>query len=139
MIIDKLVFYCSGAQQFQISLTSSEQFDATSPPSLCPGGIVQFTCIAVNFSSIVWEKNGAQFRVYAGVSETGMNEPVPDESGLSVILNNVTLVAAPSSFNFTSTVTAVVNEGVSSDDVITCGNTFFTTTSITVNYSAIRK
>ena len=97
----------------------------------------------MDFPFIDWEKNNEQLQQYTGTSNVGVNEPIPNEPGLSVILNNRTIVMAPSSVNFNSTVTAVVNEGVFSGDVITCGNSLVPglvgTTNLTVNYIAICK
>ena len=46
----------------------------------------------------------------------------------------------PLNVTFNSTVTAVVNEGISSGDVITCGNDVLVdSTNLTANYIAKRK
>lgn len=133
-------FCCTGAQR--LSLTSSVPFDVSTPPSLCPGSTVQFTCIATDFTmGIDWEKNNVQFQQYTGTSTNiGQNQPVPNEPGLSVTLNSLSVIVAPEfSVNFTSTVTAVVNVGISTGDNITCGNRFQATKSLIANFSAMRK
>ena len=98
--------------------------------------MVQFTCIATDFTGIDWDINVDRFQQYTGTSIVNRTEsPRP---GLFVILNSLSVASAIST-DFTSTLTAIVNEGVSSGDVITCGNTLLDTTNITVNYTAIRK
>ena len=98
---------------------------------------MQFTCIATDFTGIDWDRNDdIRFQQYTGTSI--VNRTQSPRPGLSVVLNSRS-VASAASINFTSTLTAIVNEGVSSGDVITCGNTLLDTTNITVNYAAIRK
>ena len=102
---------------------------------------MQFNCIAVNFDlGLDWERNGMQFRQYTASSIK--NETITPILGLSVILNSVVVMDRGNGHNvtFNSTVTAVVNEGVSSGDVITCGNNvLMDSTDLTANYTAIRK
>ena len=116
-------------------------FNVTPPPSLCPGRRVQFNCIAVNFNlGLDWERNGMQFRQYTASSIK--NETTTPILGLSVILNSVIVMDRENGHNvtFNSTVTAVVNEGVSSGDIITCGNSVLRdSTNLTANYTTIRK
>jgi hypothetical protein len=82
-----------------------------------------------------WERNGMQFQQYTATSPVNMTEN--RRPGLSVILNSVT--NDPQNVTFDTTVTAVVNEGVSSGNVITCGNALVETADLTANYIAIRK
>ena len=114
-------------------------FDVSPLPYLCPGSTVQFTCMAVDFTGIDWDRNGDQFQQYTGTSDVNETVVNPNSmSGLSVILNGLNL-ASVTSIDFNSTVRAIVNEGISSGDVITCGNRLFNTTDLVVNYTAIRK
>ena len=129
------MFFCTGAQR-SLLLTSSVSYDVSPPPSLCPGSTVQFTCIAVDFTGIDWDRNGDQFQQYTGTSN--VNQTQSPRPGLSVVLDSLS-VASATSTNFTSTLTAIVNEGVSSGDVITCGNALLNTTNLIVNYTDIRK
>ena len=76
-----------------------------------------------------------QFQQYTATSRVNMTEN--PRSGLFVVLNSV--IDDPSNVTLDSTVTAVVNEGISSGDVITCGNGLLETTDLTANYIAIRK
>ena len=79
-----------------------------------------------------------QLQQYTATSRVNMPEnPIP---GLSVVLNSLTVIGNPvTNVTFDSTVTAVVNEGISSGDIITCGNVLVETTNLTANYIAIRK
>lgn len=130
--------YHTGAQS-SLTLTSSEPFNVTAPPSLCPGSTVQFNCVAVLFiSGVDWERNGMQFQQYTATSN--VNETTNPRPGLSVVLNSRIVIGNPvTNVTLDSTVTAVVNEGISSGDVITCGSVLVETTDLTANYIAIRK
>lgn len=102
---------------------------------------MQFNCIAVNFDlGLDWERNGMQFQQYTASSIE--NETMTPILGLSVILNSVVVMDRENGRNvtFNSTVTAVVNEGISTGDIITCGNAVLTDIAdLTANYIAIRK
>ena len=79
-----------------------------------------------------------QLQQYTATSN--VNEPRSPISGLSVVLNSLTVIGNPvTNVTFDSTVTAVVNEGISSGDIITCGSALVETTNLTANYIAIRK
>ena len=137
MISDKIFRY-TGAQR-SLTLTSSVPFNVTPPPSLCPGSTVQFNCIAMGFNlGLDWDRNSMQLQQYTATSITNeITRPMP---GLSVILNSVTVMNNPLTVTFNSTVTAVVNEGISSGDIITCGNdVLMDSTDLTANYISIRK
>ena len=100
---------------------------------------MQFNCIAVGFNlGLDWDRNSTRLQQYTATSIANeITRPVP---GLSVILNSVTVMNDPLNVTFNSTVTAVVNEGISSGDVITCGNDVLVdSTNLTANYIAIRK
>ena len=92
----------------------------------------------VFISGIDWERSGDQFQQYTATSLVNVTEN--PRSGLSVVLNSLTVTGNPvTNVTFDSTVTAVVNEGISSGDVITCGSILVETTNLTANYIAIRK
>ena len=99
---------------------------------------MQFNCIAVGFNlGLDWERNGMQFQQYTATSMTNMT--TSPRLGLSVILNSVA-AENPDNVSFNSTVTAVVNEGISTGDIITCGNAvLMNIADLTANYIAIRK
>ena len=79
-----------------------------------------------------------QFRQYTATSD--VNDTTNPRQGLSVVLNSLIVIGNPvTNVTFDSTVTAVVNEGISSGDIITCGNVLVETTNLTANYIAIRK
>jgi hypothetical protein len=87
---------------------------------------------------IDWERNGMQFQQYTATTMENTTEN--PEPGLSVVLNSVTVMNNPLNVTFDSTVTAVVSEGLSSGDIITCGNSvLMDNTTLTANYIAIRK
>ena len=130
------MFHCTGAQR-SLTLTSSVPFSVIPPPTLCPGSTVQFNCIAVDFTGIDWDRNGDQFQQYTATSQN-INQTEEPRQGLFVILNS-RVVNSAISIDYNSTLTATVEEGVASGDVITCGNSLQNATSITVNYSAVRK
>ena len=132
------IFRYTGAQR-SLTLTSSVPFNVTPPSSLCSGSTVQFNCIAMGFNlGLDWEKNGIQFQEYTATAIT--NVTTTPILGLSVTLNSVTVMNNPLSVTFNSTVTAVVNEGISSGDIITCGNdVLMDITDLTANYISTRK
>ena len=89
---------------------------------------MQFSCIAVDFIGIDWDRNEDQFQQYTGTSQN-LNQIEEPIQGLFVILNS-RVVNSATSIDYNSTLTAIVEEGVSSGDVITCGNSLQNSTSI---------
>ena len=97
--------------------------------------MVHFICTATDFPTIDWDKND-DLRVQQYTPTSNINQTISPRPGLFVVLNSRTSAI---SANFTSTLTAIVNEGVLPGDVITCGNVLVDTRNITVNYNPTRK
>ena len=129
-------FMFRGAQNEYISLASSVDFDANPLPSLCPGSKLQFTCIAINFPPLDWQKNDVTLEQYTPTSIVGLQQNLT--SHISVILNEVNAIDA-STANYNTTLTAIINEGLSSGDIISCGNRLSNTTELAINYTTVRK
>ena len=117
-------------------LMSSVKFDTDPLPSLCPGSQLQLTCIAINFASIDWELNGDQLDQYTATSPVHL-EQNPREH-LSLILNERNFTD-PLAVDFNTTLTATVGDGVTSGDVVSCGNRFFNMTDLLINYTNVCK
>lgn len=110
-------------------------FDVDPLPSLCPGSTVQFTCIALGYPSIDWIRNGATIEQYTSTTMAGATDVV---SQLSVTLNSIR-VASAFSADFNTTLIAIVDQGLSPGDNITCGNQLVNITDLIVKYTTIRK
>ena len=129
-------FVFQGAQNEYISLVSSVDFDVNPLPSLCPGSKLQFTCIAMNFPPIDWLRNDMTLEQYTPTSIVGLQQNLT--SYISVILNKVNVIDAATA-DYNTTLTATINEGLSSGDIISCGNRLLNTTELAINYTTIRK
>ena len=91
----------------------------------------------MDFIGIDWDRNGDQFQQYTGTSQN-LNQTEEPRLGLFVILNS-RVVDSAISIDYNSTLTVIVEEGVSSGDVISCGNSLQNSAMVAVNYSAVRK
>ena len=95
---------------------------------------MNFTCIAVDFPNVDWEKNGVTIEQYTPTSMVLISTST--ESQCSVVLNNIYVMDAFSA-DFNTTLIASVNEGISSGDSISCGNKLLNTSDLIVNYTTI--
>ena len=119
-----------------VSLVSSIEFDTDPLLYLCPGTNLQLSCVAINFPSLDWARNGEQLVPYTSLS-TAPSEQRPTKH-ISVVLNDINATSA-FSINFNTTLTTTLGDGLSAGDVISCGHSLLNTSEVLINYTTIRK
>lgn len=138
-VLEFVIFVHVDAQnERSLSLTSSATFGVNPAPSLCSGSMLNFTCIAINFPFVDWLKNGNIVEQYTPTSMPMVNLTNPQLQA-SIVLNSISVTDALSA-DFNTTLFVRVNEGVSSGDIIRCGNELLNFTSeLIVQYTTVRK
>ena len=115
-------------QMLSISLAQTSPVDVTSGATVCPSTRVEFTCIGVMISFMIWQRNGSEILSFS----TRSNAPSEViQRSFTVILDKITASADFSSANLTSRLLFDLYS-VTSGDRITCAAT--QSSGITLSY-----